>query len=483
MWQHYFQPENLSTVFELLADHPTARIVAGASDVLIELSRGDRPTDTLIDISRIAELRYIKMRDGVISIGPMATHNMIIASTDCVASALPLAQACLEVGAPQIRARGTIGGNVITASPANDTIAPLLALGAEITLLSADGERVMPLSEFYVGVRSSVLRPDELVREIRVPTLGERQRGIFLKLGVRRAQAISLVNVAVVLEQSGDAPDSPVTAARITLGCVAPTIVRATTAEEFLIGKPLNATTCAEASRRATEAAVPIDDLRASADYRREVVAALVFDALNLLSSGSERDGWPDRPVLLETPGVSLMGTASNTPLSFVQATVNGKPVVLSPHKTLLDALREDAGLTGAKEGCAEGECGACTVWLNGQAVMACLVPAGQAQWASVTTIEGLAAHGTMVKVNDDLALHPLQAALIVNGAVQCGYCTPGMLMAGAKLLEEIPDAGVLEIQTALSGNICRCTGYRKLITAMQEATGEIQDHEEETPS
>ncbi|NTW00886.1 MAG: hypothetical protein HGA19_06180 [Oscillochloris sp.] len=356
MWQHYFQPESLSTVFELLADHPTARIVAGASDVLIELSRGDRPTDTLIDISRITELRYIKMRDGVISIGPMATHNMIIASTDCVASALPLAQACLEVGAPQIRARGTIGGNVITASPANDTIAPLLALGAEITLLSADGERVMPLSEFYVGVRSSVLRPDELVREIRVPTLGERQRGIFLKLGVRRAQAISLVNVAVVLEQSGDAPDSPVTAARITLGCVAPTIVRATTAEEFLIGKPLNATTCAEASRRATEAAVPIDDLRASADYRREVVAALVFDALNLLSSGSERDGWPDRPVLLETPGVSLMGTASNTPLSFVQATVNGKPVVLSPHKTLLDALREDAGLTGATEGCAEGE-------------------------------------------------------------------------------------------------------------------------------
>src|SRR5205085_8770041 len=124
-----------------------------------------------------------------------------------------------------------------------------------------------------------------------------------------------------------------------------------------------------------------------------------------------------------------------------IDATINGQPYRLSgaQNKTLLNALREDAGLTGTKEGCVEGECGACTVWLNGQAVMACLVPAPQAHDAMLTTIEGLA--------DGSAGLHPLQRAFVERGAVQCGYCIPGMLMAGAKLLQGQPPAQLEELR------------------------------------
>lgn len=442
-----------------------------------------RPTDTLVDISRVAELRYLRAAGGQIRIGALATHNMVIASPDCVAGALPLAQACIEVGAPQIRARATVAGNLVTASPANDTITPLVALGAELTLAGPAGERDLALDAFYLGVRRTALRPGEILREIRVPALAGRRRGVFLKLGLRRAQAIAVINVAVVIEQAGDAPDAPIVAARVALGSVAPTIVRAPAAEAFLVGQSLTPAACARAGHLAAQAAAPIDDLRASAGYRRHAVAALVAEALGRLAAGDERQGWPARPVLLETPfpspprppspteggeggaaplapgGGGAGGGGRNT------AVVNGLPVDLPDSKTLLDALREDAGLTGTKEGCAEGECGACTVWLDSQAVMACLVPAAQARGAQVTTIEGLAAAAP-----DASGLHPLQAAFIANGAVQCGYCIPGMIMAGAKLLAEHEAPDLPTIQAALGGNICRCTGYRKIFDAVMEA-------------
>src|SRR6266700_2767853 len=459
MWQTYLQPTSLAEALDLLHRYrASARIVAGGTDILVELQRGVKPTNTLIDITTLQELKYIRYENGWLRIGALATHNDILRSSACQHYALPLVQACWEVGAPQIRTRATLAGNVITASPANDTITPLMALNAEVVLVSIEGERVVPLHDFYPGVRRTLLKPDELLREIRVPAMTGNRRGLFLKLGLRRAQAISVINIALVLAFDGE----QISDARITLGCLAPTIVHASTAEAYLKGKTLDTAVCDEAGQLANEDVTPIDDIRGSARYRRATLAALVTQGLQRIAAGKEAEGWVSQPVLLETQG----GTAASSRFEGTIITaINGKPYQLASaqHKTLLNALREDAGLTGTKEGCAEGECGACTVWLNGQAVMSCLVPAPQAHNAAITTIEGLANGST---------LHPLQQAFIDHAAVQCGYCIPGMLMAGAKLLQEQPHPNIEQVQAALSGNICRCTGYRKILDAVLSAGG-----------
>ncbi len=458
MWSTVIRPVRLADALDALAAHGAdARIVAGGTDVLVELQRGVKPTATLIDLSALRELNYVRRDGDTVRIGGLATHNGVLAAPFARDAMLPLAQACVEVGAPQIRARGTIAGNLVTASPANDTIAPLIALDAELTLLSARGERVVALRDFFTGFRATQLRADELVTEIRFTALGAATRGIFLKLGLRRAQAISVIDVAAVV---AFAPDGTVRDARIALGCLAPTVVRAPSAERAAIGRALDDAVCAAVGRAACEDAAPIDDIRGSAAYRRTTLAALIARALERIGGGREADGFPERPVLLQTPeppaaALSFDGT--------IAMTLNGERRTLAraQHKTLLNALRENAGLTGTKEGCAEGECGACTVWLDGAAVMSCLVPASQAHGASITTIEGLA---------QGEELHPLQQAFIDCGAVQCGFCIPGMIMAGAKLLDERRAPSLDDHQAAISGNICRCTGYRKILDAMDEA-------------
>jgi aerobic carbon-monoxide dehydrogenase small subunit len=150
--------------------------------------------------------------------------------------------------------------------------------------------------------------------------------------------------------------------------------------------------------------------------------------------------------------------------------TVNGKPTSLrgDPLRSLLDVLREDLGLTGAKDACGgEGECGACTVLLDGEAVNACLVLAGQADGRHVETIEGLAAAGQP---------HPVQAAFVATGAVQCGYCTAGAVLSGVALLRVNPDPGAEEIRQSLIGNLCRCTGYGRMVTAILDAAERLRD-------
>ncbi len=467
MWETYYTPATFDEALDVLAEHREhARIIAGGTDILLELERRVRPGVTvLIDLTRIAGLDEIVLgSDGLIHLGPLVTHNQVAGSALLVERALPLAQASWSEGAPQIRNRATVAGNVITASPANDTITPLRALGAHVTLRSKSGSRVVPLADFHTGVRNTVMQPDEIVSDIAFKPLDADQRGIFLKHGLRAAQAISVVNLAAVLRFNGN----EVTEAAITQGSVAPTIIRSPDAEKALIGRALTPEVIEQAAGLAAKVAAPITDVRGSAEYRVEMVRVLARRALTALANRTEREGYPASPVMLWGPG---QGRVSRTleksfvhgPDDPIHTTINGKAVTIrgAAHKTLLRMLREDAGLTGTKEGCAEGECGACTIFLDGAAVMACMVAAPRAHQSEIVTVEGLAVDGQ---------LHPIQEGFIQEGAVQCGYCTPGILMAGAKLLEERAHPSSLEIRHSITGNLCRCTGYYKIVKAIERA-------------
>ena len=149
--------------------------------------------------------------------------------------------------------------------------------------------------------------------------------------------------------------------------------------------------------------------------------------------------------------------------MSLVQLTVNGKPQRLDvpPMRRLLDVLREDLHLTGTKEGCGEGECGACAVLVDGELVNSCLVPALQVNGSRVCTIEGVSTEGR---------LHPIQQCFLERGGAQCGICTPGMILATHHLLDKHPNPTLEQIQEGLAGNLCRCTGYMRIFESVQEA-------------
>jgi xanthine dehydrogenase iron-sulfur cluster and FAD-binding subunit A len=494
MWTEYITPASLEETLRILAKkREKARLVAGATDLMLELERGVRKgIETVIDITRLPDLDHITFdKDETIHLGPLVTHNSAAASKLLRQRAFPLVSAAWQVGAPQIRNRATVAGNLVTASPANDTITPLMALGAWVMLASGKGTRRVPLEEFYTGVRTTVLHPDEMLVDIAFPALKTGQRGTFMKLGLRRAQAISLVNTAVVLTLDS----SRVKSAVITLGAVAPIIIHAPEAETYLAGKELTDEVIAHAAELAAGTSRPIDDIRGSAAYRKAMVRVLVMRCLRALRDGKEQAHVPEAPVMLwgrqtadHRPSsiASPLGIVHSIPFGdrpssgkFIHTRINGREYTFTTgrDKSLLRLLREEAGLTGTKEGCAEGECGACTIFLDGKAVMACLVPAPCVDGTEIITVEGLASPlrvGIVPEMDGGpgvRGLHPVQQAFIANGAVQCGYCTPGFIMSAVKLLEERPLPSRDEITQAISGNLCRCTGYYKILQAIEDAS------------
>ena len=255
-----YEPRTVREALRLLREEAPLTPLAGCTDVYVGFQFGTERTRRFLDLSRLGPLRRIVMREGLLAIGATATYADLVRSR-LVKRWLPmLAAAAREVGGPQIRNRGTIGGNVANGSPAGDTLPVLAAAEATLVLASAAGERRVPFTGFYTGYRASVLRPDELIAAIEVAPVPGAQW--FRKVGTRAAQSISKVVMAAV---RASAP-------RVALGSVAPTVVRARRTEAALAaGAPI-----AEAQRVLAEELHPIDDVRSTAEYRRRVAVNLL---------------------------------------------------------------------------------------------------------------------------------------------------------------------------------------------------------------
>ena len=278
----FTQAQDREAALEQLAGTGSVVPVAGGTNLLVNLKRAPLDADLVVDLSRVASLNSITEDDNGVQLGCGVTFAQILEwRPGGVVETLMQPMAAAFAG-PPIRNLATVGGNICDASPAADVSPPLLALDARVKLESAGNvSRLLTLEEFFQGVRQTALRSDELLTSIEIPQPDSSDRAFYYKLGKRKADAIAIVSVAIVLRRESD----QVQHVRIALGAVAPVAMRAHKAEEKLLGHALSASNIAAAATAAAAEASPIDDFRASAAYRRRMVEVLVRRGLEQIAA------------------------------------------------------------------------------------------------------------------------------------------------------------------------------------------------------
>jgi xanthine dehydrogenase iron-sulfur cluster and FAD-binding subunit A len=462
----YVAPDTLDAALEILSQHGSnAKILAGGQSLIPAMNFRLTAPSVLVDLNHIPTLSGVESTpDGGIRVGAITRqaqaerHLLVQARAPLLYETIPF------IAHPQIRNRGTIGGSLAHADPAAELPVIAFALNARFKAVSAGGERWIEAANFFQFMFTTALAPGEILTEIEFPAMPDGAGWAFVEFS-RRLGDYALAGVAAVVTADENGVCSSAKLVYLNLG-EGP--VDSPQAAVALVGQIPAEDAFIAAAEAAQPDLSPIGSVHASPDYQRHLAKVLTKRALRKAFERTSQG--INKPANLQSPITNNelritnnQSQISNTqyPISLsINSTHYEKTV--EPRLLLSDFIRHELGLTGTHVGCEHGVCGACTVLLDGHAVRSCLTLAVQANGHEIRTVEGLAVSLT--------ELHPLQQGFWEKHGLQCGFCTPGILMTLVPFLEENPHPTEDQIRYALSGNLCRCTGYQHIVEAVQHA-------------
>ncbi len=463
----YVQPASIDEAIALLAKHgDEATVLAGGVSLGAMLNmRLVRPR-ILLDIKRIDALHAVQDAGDHLAIGATVRQADVMRNAGVMAAIPLLAQAFPHIGHMQTRSRGTLGGSIAHADPSAELPLCLATLDGAIALRSSAGERTVRAREFFTGTLSTARRSNELLTAVRWPARTPRSGFGFEEIAQRRGD-FAIVAAACRIELSeqgniarasvglGGVEDRPL-AFELTQFCGARPDVEAARAMADHIGRQVS----------------PLGDVKASAPYRKALVRLLaaraVQQAFDSIDSRARVGSvmMPLADVVGAGAGQAIKRSSPPTMMANAKAPIalylNGRAVRghAEPRMLLSDFLRHELGCYGVRVGCEHGVCGACTILVDGAAQRSCLQRAVEVEGRAVTTVEGLSPTDR---------LSPLQEAFRRHHALQCGFCTPGILASATHFLRDNPRPSEDEVRDMLSGHICRCTGYHGIVQAILE--------------
>ena len=446
----YHDPTSLEEALDLVATLDNAKLLAGGQSLMPMLNLRLAFPDDVVDLNRIESLAHVSESGNGISIGAM-TRQRALERSALIGRACPLLhEALAQVGHRQTRSRGTIGGSLCHLDPSAELPVAAAALGATIHVSRRGGSRSLPMSEFPAFYMTPAIEPDEIVTAIDFEPWPAGHGYAFVEFA-RRLGDFAVTGVAVLLDIDGD---GIIRRASIALGGVGEGPIRCPDAEAAISGAEAN-------DDRFDEAARICGEIEAMGMCTHRPPIAATWPAC--CPGAPSPVHWSARRAKRDEESAAMKDTRS------IALVVNGvrHEVEVETRMTLADCLRHRLRLTGTHLGCEHGVCGACTVIVDGQAVRSCLMLAVQAERAEVTTVEGISGAGG--------ALHPLQEAFRDRHGLQCGFCTPGMLMTLMEFLDENPAPSETEVREAISGNLCRCTGYQGIVAAALDAATRLR--------
>jgi xanthine dehydrogenase FAD-binding subunit len=275
----FFAPQKIEEALEILSKYgKEIKVIAGGTDLLVQYYDRLYEVNGWLDLRNISRLKNIRINKNIMEIGAMVSHAQLEKSQDIKKYYPVLSQAASDIGSPQIRNRGTIGGNIVNASPAGDLLAPLMAYKAKFKLLSTQGEMSVPAEEFFIGPKKTILEPAQLLTRIILPLPSERSFGCWIKIGKRKALIIATITLALVVEMDED--NKTVKDVRTCLGSVAPTPIEIKEVKKKMVGKKFDQLDFTELGQIVEDKISPIDDIRGTREYRKDVAKEIMINAL-----------------------------------------------------------------------------------------------------------------------------------------------------------------------------------------------------------